>query len=70
MWLCEVEDGVAYPEFAMLKRPGCVCLKLKFSSSKESPPKMLMLPVPSPFMKSPPWIMKLGIYAEISQVHP
>lgn len=38
----------------------------KFSSSNESPPNILALPVPSPLTKSPPWIIKLGIYAAVS----
>jgi hypothetical protein len=46
---------------AMLSKPGLSCFRVKFSSANDFVPKMLVLPVPSPLIKSPPWIMKFGI---------
>ena len=47
---------------AMLNKPPFSCLRLKFSSAKFLVPYMHMDPVPSPLRKSPPWIMKFGIW--------
>lgn len=47
------------PEFAIDNNPGPVCFSWKFSSGKFFP-YIENAPVPSPFMKSPPWHMKLG----------
>lgn len=41
----------------MESKPGPVCLAIKFSSSNLLP-YILTQPLPSPFTKSPPWIMK------------
>merc|ERR1712217_848955 len=41
------------PLLAMDSKPGLSCFKTKFSSGNRSP-KILRLPVPSPFTKSPP----------------
>jgi hypothetical protein len=46
---------------AMERRPGWSCLRVKFSSSKDLKPQMQVEPEPSPFRKSPPWHMNLGI---------
>lgn len=43
---------------AMLSKPAASCFNLKFSSAKDLVPYMHALPVPSPKMKSPPWIIK------------
>mmetsp|Transcript_28735 Transcript_28735/g.77835 ORF Transcript_28735/g.77835 Transcript_28735/m.77835 type:complete len:205 (+) Transcript_28735:633-1247(+) len=48
------------PALAILRYMGPSCLRLKFSSSNLAP-KMLSPPVPFPLVKSPPWIMKLGM---------
>ena len=42
----------------MLSSPAVSCLNTKFSSANDFVPYMQALPVPSPKMKSPPWIMK------------
>merc|ERR1711920_188479 len=47
---------VSLPAFAIERRPGLVCLILKFSSLNFSP-YIDFPPVPSPLVKSPPWIM-------------
>lgn len=47
------------PALAIERQNGS-CFSLKFSSLNRSP-KIDLPPVPSPRVKSPPWIMKLGI---------
>ena len=47
------------PAFAIERQKGS-CLSLKFSSSKALP-QIDLPPVPSPRVKSPPWIIKLGM---------
>ena len=47
------------PAFAIEMQKGS-CFRTKFSSLNLSP-KTDFPPVPSPLVKSPPWIMKLGI---------
>lgn len=47
------------PALAIDKAKGS-CFSLKFSSANFYP-QIDLPPVPSPFVKSPPWIMKLGI---------
>mmetsp|Transcript_51433 Transcript_51433/g.151596 ORF Transcript_51433/g.151596 Transcript_51433/m.151596 type:complete len:215 (-) Transcript_51433:172-816(-) len=54
------EPLVFLPLLAMLRMPGTVCFRLRFSSAKVWP-KMDSPPVPSPCVKSPPWIMKFGM---------
>merc|ERR1719217_1871665 len=48
------------PAFAMERRPGVVCLSLKFSSGNIGP-YMDSPPVPSPLVKSPPCNMNCGM---------
>ncbi len=50
---------VSLPALAIERQKGS-CLSLKFSSANLSP-QIDLPPVPSPRVKSPPWIMKLGI---------
>jgi hypothetical protein len=50
---------VSFPLFAILSRPGWVCLTVKFSSAN-FPPYIENVPVPSPLIKSPPWIINVG----------
>ncbi len=47
------------PALAIDRQKGS-CLSLKFSSANFSP-QIDLPPVPSPRVKSPPWIMKLGM---------
>jgi hypothetical protein len=47
------------PLLAMDSSPAPVCFPTKFSSANLVP-YMHVHPVPSPFRKSPPWIMKSG----------
>ena len=53
----------------MERRPGWSCLRVKFSSSKDLKPQMVVDPVPSPLRKSPPWHMKLEIYEAVPSLY-
>lgn len=54
------------PLLAMDNSPGLSCFSVKFSSANFSVPYIVLEPVPLPLMKSPPWIMKFLIYAEVN----
>lgn len=49
---------VSFPLFAIDNKPAASCLSVKFSSGNALPLYMLIIPVPSLWTKSPPWIMK------------
>jgi hypothetical protein len=54
---CIIEVRKEGKYFAMERIPGWSCLTTKFSSLNRSEPYIVAEPVPSPFKKSPPWIL-------------